>query len=243
MQGLKPYRLQIYTIRILFVTCGAYFFTNNFINNCNKLNYNKITELTENKRLSIPQLAQKIGMSKRGLYMGIKENSLRIDTLEKIAEALEVPVTVFFDVDRITQLENIATDTRKLKEEIENTERIKELQDSIKDKKSIINLTFSHVLTALNLYKEFVNEVKPNYNELSDQDRNFIESFETKIIDRLKLIIKSSDSLLNMYDLDSLLNVSIKPDIPNKKDVFISVTVNDKKQLKNKENQEKEYKP
>jgi len=61
------------------------------------MNYNKITEIATDRRISIPQLAEKIGMSKRGLYVALKENSMRIDTLEKIAKVLEIPISVFFD--------------------------------------------------------------------------------------------------------------------------------------------------
>ena len=183
------------------------------------MNYNKITEVLADKHLSVPQLAQKIGMSKRGLYVGIKENSLRIDTLEKIADALEVTVTVFFDEDQIANSKS----ELQLREEIErltsendlNILKVKELQESLKDKKSIINLTYSHVITALNLYRDFIAEIKPDYDKISIQELAFIEKFEVKIIDQLRLLIKSSD-LDKMYDLDSYMNFSIKHDIEKK---------------------------
>ena len=170
-------------------------------------------------------LAEKIGMSRRGLYSSIENKTISAEVLEKISLELDVPITVFFnativDTENEEALLNYKTTREGLNRcKAENNlhiERIKELQESLKDKKSIINLTFSHVLTALKLYNEFVNEVKPNYNELSALEQTFIESFENKIIDRLKLLIKSSDTLLNIYDLDSFLNVSIKPDEQNR---------------------------
>ena len=180
------------------------------------MNYNKITEVLASNHLSVPQLALKIGMSKRGLYMGIKENSLRIDTLEKIAEALDVPVTVFFDEDQIinskSELE-LRGEIEKLKSENDlNIKRVKELQESVEDKKRIINLTYSHVLTALNQYNEFITEIKPDYDKMTIQEHELIEKIEIRIIDRLRLLIKSSDYLAKMYDLDSYLNASIRND-------------------------------
>ena len=180
------------------------------------MNYNKITEVLASNHLSVPQLALKIGMSKRGLYVGIKENSLRIDTLEKIAEALDVPVTVFFDEDQIinskSELE-LRGEIEKLKSENDlNIKRVKELQESVEDKKRIINLTYSHVLTALNQYNEFITEIKPDYDKMTIQEHELIEKIEIRIIDRLRLLIKSSDYLAKMYDLDSYLNASIRND-------------------------------
>ena len=184
------------------------------------MNYNKITEVLASNHLSVPQLALKIGMSKRGLYVGIKENSLRIDTLEKIAEALDVPVTVFFDEDQIinskSELE-LRGEIEKLKSENDlNIKRVKELQESVEDKKRIINLTYSHVLTALNQYNEFITEIKPDYDKMTIQEHELIEKIEIRIIDRLRLLIKSSDYLAKMYDLDSYLNASIRNDTENK---------------------------
>jgi len=184
------------------------------------MNYNKITEVLASNHLSVPQLALKIGMSKRGLYVGIKENSLRIDTLEKIAEALDVPVTVFFDEDQIinskSELE-LRGEIEKLKSENDlNIKRVKELQESVEDKKRIINLTYSHVLTALNQYNEFITEIKPDYDKMTIQEHELIEKIEIRIIDRLRLLIKSSDYLAKMYDLDRYLNASIRNDIEKK---------------------------
>lgn len=42
-------------------------------------------------------MAKKIGLSRGAIYKMINENSTKIETLEKIAETLGVPITVFFD--------------------------------------------------------------------------------------------------------------------------------------------------
>lgn len=64
------------------------------------MNYNTLKELLTLKRINVPALAKEIGMSKPGLYLAIEKERLTIETLEKIAEALEVPVSSFFNDDK-----------------------------------------------------------------------------------------------------------------------------------------------
>ena len=61
------------------------------------MDFDKIKSLCLNKRITIPELSEKIGMSRAGLYTTIKNQTITVTTLEKIAEALEVPVSVFFE--------------------------------------------------------------------------------------------------------------------------------------------------
>lgn len=60
------------------------------------MNYNRLKDLLSEKKITIPQLAGRIGMSKGGLYTAISNQTLTVITLEKIAEALDVPVPYFF---------------------------------------------------------------------------------------------------------------------------------------------------
>lgn len=60
------------------------------------MEYSKIKSLADKRNLSIPQIASKIGMSKAGLYVAIEKKRLNVDTIEKIAKALSVPVSYFF---------------------------------------------------------------------------------------------------------------------------------------------------
>lgn len=59
--------------------------------------YSKIKKLLTEENLSVPQLAEKIGMTKGGLYAAIENNTLSVKTLEKIAEVFNVPITSFFE--------------------------------------------------------------------------------------------------------------------------------------------------
>jgi transcriptional regulator with XRE-family HTH domain len=60
------------------------------------MNYEIIKELAKQKGLSIKKLGDEIGMSDSGLYTAFINNTLKIDTLEKIAEVLGVSPSYFF---------------------------------------------------------------------------------------------------------------------------------------------------
>lgn len=56
-----------------------------------------IKELLRQKRYTIRQFSSEIGITEQGLQNIIKQNSTKVETLEKIAKALDVPVSIFFD--------------------------------------------------------------------------------------------------------------------------------------------------
>jgi transcriptional regulator with XRE-family HTH domain len=61
------------------------------------LDYNKIKILSLNKNIAIKDIAEKIGISEAGIHQMIRNNSMKIEYLEKIAEVLGVPVSFFFE--------------------------------------------------------------------------------------------------------------------------------------------------
>ncbi len=56
----------------------------------------KIEKMLKQKDISILTLCEKIGITQQGYYSIFKNNSLKISTLEKIAEVLEVDINYFF---------------------------------------------------------------------------------------------------------------------------------------------------
>jgi transcriptional regulator with XRE-family HTH domain len=58
----------------------------------------RIKDLCYDHKMTIPQLAEKIGMSS-SFYSTLKRDSLKVSTLIKIAEVFEVPVSMFFEPD------------------------------------------------------------------------------------------------------------------------------------------------
>lgn len=65
----------------------------------NKSNLKKIKEITNERGISLKWLADKAGLSQQAVSAIIKENSTSVNTLIRIADALDVPVTTFFETD------------------------------------------------------------------------------------------------------------------------------------------------
>ena len=98
------------------------------------MNFSKIKIFCKERDITIPQLAEKIGVSEPGLYQMIRSESMKIDILEKIAKTLNVSITQFFD-DVMTkwesQNEEYFMEVNRLREENEKLaegSRLAELQ-------------------------------------------------------------------------------------------------------------------
>lgn len=57
----------------------------------------KIKEIAEAQGISIRALADAIGVKENQIHVMVRTNSTKIETLEKIANTLHVPVAVFFN--------------------------------------------------------------------------------------------------------------------------------------------------
>lgn len=60
------------------------------------MNYERINQLIKTRGISKATFYDKIGMTRSGFILMRKKNSIKISILEKIAEALDVPVGYFF---------------------------------------------------------------------------------------------------------------------------------------------------
>ena len=60
-------------------------------------NLQLIKIIAERKKISIRELAERIGVSEQQIHIMSRTNSTKITTLEKIAKVLDVPITCFFD--------------------------------------------------------------------------------------------------------------------------------------------------
>jgi transcriptional regulator with XRE-family HTH domain len=56
----------------------------------------KIRDRANEKKMTLKELASGIGITEHGLQRIIKENTTKIDTLEKISNLLDVPISYFF---------------------------------------------------------------------------------------------------------------------------------------------------
>ncbi len=94
------------------------------------MKYHKIKDLSSEKNISLKHLAVKIGLSEQGLHSSIRNETLKIDTLEKIASALGVSVCDFFDIE-------IPNQTELQKQLAEKEKYIKVLEEHIELLKDI----------------------------------------------------------------------------------------------------------
>ena len=60
-------------------------------------NLRKIRSLSETKRIPITELAKQCGLTPQSIHDAINRNSTKTEHLEKIAIALDVPISYFFD--------------------------------------------------------------------------------------------------------------------------------------------------
>lgn len=65
-------------------------------------NLQKIKDLAEKQNISIRMLAERVGLKENQIHVMCRNNSTKIDTLEKIAKELGVSVSYFFDEEECT---------------------------------------------------------------------------------------------------------------------------------------------
>lgn len=110
------------------------------------MNFNKIKSLSEEKGLTIPALAEKIGLSEAGLYQSIRNQSMKVDVLEKIALALEAPIWVFFDLDPGAQIEALQKEVGEYRESLEAIRaNMPAIKKEMKDLQEKLELAYSMI--------------------------------------------------------------------------------------------------
>jgi len=65
-------------------------------------NLQKIKVIAKERGITISELAEQLGMTPQAVHLMVRENSTKTDTLERVAQILQVPITVFFDEEKET---------------------------------------------------------------------------------------------------------------------------------------------
>jgi len=171
---------------------------------------NKIKFLSKKSNLTIKELCNRIEMTESGFNIALKNNTLKIETLQKISEVLEVDISYFFG-NEITKNENSN----------ELLDKIKELENKI-----------SHLEFLYLNFKEY-REILKNYLEISITDisallngdkfqtselwNNLLKNLDLKIensklIDNIDKRIIFSESFIQTYENLKDKNIkTIKP--------------------------------
>lgn len=127
------------------------------------MNYKKLKELVEKENLSQNKAATAFGMSAPGYKEMLENQTMKVETLEKVAKHFNVPVSWFFDEDG-NELNEPKADYKKNCCELclEKDKLITELHNRIDDKERMIELLTKKETGAANSVQhgQFANESK-----------------------------------------------------------------------------------
>ena len=104
-------------------------------------NYHIIRLIAKNKKISLKEICENIGISQQGLQKIINEGSGKISTIQKIADYLQVDVNEI--INQHTTEVNILQDmpkTYKRTRDLQDINEIDYLHQLLKDKERIISL-------------------------------------------------------------------------------------------------------
>ncbi len=166
------------------------------------MNFNKIKSICEEKGLTIPLLADKIGLSEAGLYQSFRNQSMKVDVIEKIAEVLETPIWIFFDLDPGSQIDALNEEIAGYKKTIENLEaKMSDINKELFVSNTMLDL--SHVMI------ETKDKLLVNYEKLQISNE--------KVKKAEKMMPKILKSMLTLSDL---VQGKIREDSPEAKKVL-----------------------
>lgn len=105
------------------------------------MNFNKIKEIAKEKKINLSDIAIQLGMTREGFSGSLRDENLKVTALEKIAEILQVDITIFFRDE-----ENSNSDKNEVNKQI--ADYIKELDYAHKllyEKERVIQLLLKNM--------------------------------------------------------------------------------------------------
>jgi transcriptional regulator with XRE-family HTH domain len=146
----------------------------------------KISEICEERKISIPELAVKIGFSRQGLNKAIfdSKSSMKVDTLVSIAKALDVSVMEFIDDEHFNKLKteilSQKDEINKLKKDINDLELDnKKWKCAYDTRNNEVDFLTDKYNTLDEYYKE-KKEIVKEYKELLKERKLLPESDQPK---------------------------------------------------------------
>lgn len=70
-----------------------------------------IRSLLHERKISIRDFSKMIGITEQGLQKIMRENTTKVDTLETIADKLDVPIDIFFDKNKRSVIDKESAET------------------------------------------------------------------------------------------------------------------------------------
>jgi len=152
----------------------------------------KIKDLAKNKNISIRQLCLKIEMSEQGFGSSLKNNTLKIETLQKIADVFDIQISEFFLDENIEKL------TKKIafyEDKLNRLSIFDEAKDSAKDK------TIEAAERLIEMYEK--------QEQLYLENRNFFENNTDMLIAAVGSVLQ------DVYHIGKKNNLDLKEQIEN----------------------------
>jgi len=150
------------------------------------MNYLLIKQIAEQKEITFKSLCAKIGVTEAGLHQMIRNESMRIDVLEKISNAFSVPVSTFFGDGQGEQSGNInstiiSANHGKINYQAETESLKKEINQLKKDNLLYWELTESLVDNMTEVYVQIIEQSPEMNNFLAElkQTKRFIGQINT----------------------------------------------------------------
>jgi transcriptional regulator with XRE-family HTH domain len=160
------------------------------------MNFNKIKTICEEKGLTIPLLADKIGLSEAGLYQSFRNQSMKVDVLEKIAQAVDVPIWIFFDLNPESPIE-------PLKKEL----------DEYRGKVAIQETTISYLMKEVKELNEMLRlskQLNQSLQRIIDNNEEMLMNYK-EVMNSKKLLLKLKDAI---KIIEGIAHGRIKVDSP-----------------------------
>lgn len=144
----------------------------------------QIKKIAKNKDISIRQLCLKIEMTENGLSRALKNNTLKIETLQRIAIVLKVDIEVFFggEKKKCKRCEILDKDSKRLADCLEDANNlVRILANNINEKDNVISI-LQNATNQGNIEAGL-------YNVLDDmiKDEDSIEKYEKHKLNLTKL--------------------------------------------------------
>jgi transcriptional regulator with XRE-family HTH domain len=148
------------------------------------LNYNKLEDILKEQKITIPQLAEQIGMTRGGLYTAIERKTLTVSKLELIAEVLKVDVITFFiDEKNVSDLGYTKENVLELKKEAQQIlDSLKITNERLENKRRTVAWIYHAIKFNIESLAKEIDKENP-----SVKSKKLIESTENL----LKLINES----------------------------------------------------
>ena len=159
--------------------------------------FESIKKLSKSRAITIKELCQKIEVSEAGLYKTFKNNSIKVETLQKIADVLGVDIREFFG--------GISTNDAELE---------KKYNDLIGESRTLSHIAFflsgslSDLIKIVDISYEFIYDILP------ENDRKY---YGVRI-QRARELVENMNST-NSTDIGNYVHNKIKENLAFLKDI------------------------